>query len=95
MRVRSVIDYKGTGTTGPALIMQLEDAQRVLGREGEIRYVMISNRGDELRGAELTERVISTVNPTLRPFGLEADPVKQDALDEADAEGNACISVFT
>jgi putative ABC transport system permease protein len=95
VRVRSVVDYKGTGTTGPALIMQLKDAQRVLGREGEIRYVMISNRGDEIDGARLTEQVISTVNPTLRPFGLEADPIKQDALDEADAEGNAFMSVFT
>ena len=95
VRVRSIVDYKGTGTTGPALIMQLEDAQRVLDREGEIRYVMISNRGDELAGAKLTEQVISAVGPTLRPFGLEADPVKQDALDEADAEGNAFMSVFT
>ena len=75
--------------------MPLEAAQTVLDREGEIRYVMISNRGDERRRAQLTDEVIATVNPTLKPFGLEADPVKQDALDEADAEGNAFMSVFT
>jgi putative ABC transport system permease protein len=93
--VRAIVDYKGTGSDGPALIMPLDAAQTVLDRDGEIRYVMISNRGDELSGAALTDEVIATVNPTLRPFGLEADPVKQDALDEADAEGNAFMSVFT
>src|SRR5918994_1577319 len=91
-RVRAVVDYKGTGTDGAALIMPLEAAQTVLHRTGEIRYVMISNVGDELTGAKLTKEVIAAVNPTLKPFGLEADPVKQDALDEADAEGNAFMT---
>jgi putative ABC transport system permease protein len=94
-RVREIVDYKGTGTTGPALIMPLHAAQSVLDRPGQIRYVMVSAQGDELGGAKLTDRVIAAVNPTLRPFGLEADPVKQDALDEADAEGNAFMAVFT
>src|SRR5918995_294069 len=94
-RVRAVVDYKGTGTDGAALIMPLEAAQTVLHRIGEIRYVMISNVGDELTGANLTDEVIAAVNPTLKPFGLEADPVKQDALDEADAEGNAFMTLFT
>src|SRR5215207_3066361 len=94
-RVRAVVDYKGTGTDGAALIMPLEAAQTVLHRTGEIRYVMISNVGDELTGAKLTKEVIAAVNPTLKPFGLEADPVKQDALDEADAEGNAFMTLFT
>ena len=94
-RVRAIVDYKGTGTDGAALIMPLEAAQAVLHRPGEIRYVMISNRRDELGGVGLTDKVIATVNPTLKPFGLEADPVKQDALDRANAEGNAFMSLFT
>jgi putative ABC transport system permease protein len=94
-RVAAVVDYKGTGTDGAALIMPLEAAQTVLHRTGEIRYVMISALGGELDGVSLTDEVIATVNPTLKPFGLEADPVKQDALEAADAEGNAFMSVFT
>ena len=94
-RVRAVVDYEGTGTDGAALIMPLGAAQTVLHRQGQIRYVMISNLGDELGGVGLTDEVVSAVNPTLRPFGLEADPVKQDALDRADAEGNAFMSLFT
>jgi putative ABC transport system permease protein len=94
-RVRAIIDYDGTGTDGGALLMQLPEAQRLLRREGEIKHVLISNIGDELSGAELTDEVIAAVNPTLKPFGLEADPVKQDALEQADAEGNAFMTMFT
>jgi putative ABC transport system permease protein len=94
-RVRAIVDYDGTGTDGGALLMQLPEAQRLLRREGEIKHVLISNIGDELSGAELTDEVIAAVNPTLKPFGLEADPVKQDALEQADAEGNAFMTLFT
>jgi putative ABC transport system permease protein len=94
-RVRAIVDYKGTGTDGPALLMPLDAAQTILHRDGQIRYVMISALGGALDGAARTDEVIAAVNPTLKPLGLEADPVKQDALDEADAEGNAFMSVFT
>jgi putative ABC transport system permease protein len=94
-RVRAIVEYKGTGTNGGALMMQLPEAQRLLRRKGEIKHVLISNKGDELSGAALTDRVIATVNPTLKPFGLEADPIKQDALEAADAEGNAFMTMFT
>jgi putative ABC transport system permease protein len=94
-RVRAIVDYKGTGTDGAALIMPLSAAQAVLHRSGEIKHVLISNRGNELSGAALTDEVTAAVNQTLRPFALEADPVKQDALEAADAEGNAFMTLFT
>jgi putative ABC transport system permease protein len=94
-RVRAIVDFDGTGTDGAALLMPLAAAQTVLDRPGEVKHILISNRGDDLSGAELTDEVIAAVNPTLRPFELEADPVKQDALEAADAEGNAFMSVFT
>ena len=93
--VRAVVDYRGTGTDGAALLMPLAAAQEVLDRAGEIKYVLISNRGDDITGAELTDEVVAAVTPTLKPYGLEADPVKQDALDEADAQGNAFMRLFT
>ena len=88
-------DYKGTGTDGAALIMPLAAAQEVLHRTGEIKHVLISNRGDELAGAELTDEVTAIVNPVVTPRGLEVDPIKRDALEAADAEGNAFMSIFT
>jgi putative ABC transport system permease protein len=94
-RVREIVDYRGTGTDGAALIMPLAAAQTMLDRAGELKHVLISNRGDELSGAALTDEVTAAVNETLKPFALEADPVKQDALAAADAEGNAFMTLFT
>jgi putative ABC transport system permease protein len=93
--VRAVVDYEGAGTDGAALLLPLDAAQQLLGREGEIKHVLISNRGDELSGAEFTEEVTAIVDPVIAPLGLEVDPVKQEALEAADAEGNAMMAMFT
>ena len=93
--VREIVDYEGAGTDGAALLLPLDAAQRLLDRVGEIKHVLISNRGDELAGAELTDEVTAIVNPVVTPRGLEVDPIKRDALEAADAEGNAFMSVFT
>jgi putative ABC transport system permease protein len=93
--VRAIVDYEGAGTDGAALLLPLDAAQALLHREGEIKHVLISNRGDELSGAELTNEVTAIVDPVVAPLGLEVDPVKQDALEAADAEGNAMMALFT
>jgi putative ABC transport system permease protein len=93
--VRAIVDYEGAGTDGAALLLPLDAAQALLHREGEIKHVLISNRGDELSGAELTDEVTAIVDPVVAPLGLEVDPVKQDALEAADAEGNAMMALFT
>jgi putative ABC transport system permease protein len=93
--VREIVDFEGAGTDGASLLLPLDAAQRLLHREGEIKHVLISNRGDELTGAALTDEVSKIVDPVVKPLGLEVDPVKQDALDTADAEGNAFMSLFT
>ncbi|HEX7256216.1 MAG TPA: FtsX-like permease family protein [Gaiellaceae bacterium] len=95
VRVREIVDYEGAGTDGSALLLPLDAAQRLLDRVGEIKHVLISNRGDELAGADLTEQVTTIVEPVVAPHGLEVDPVKEDALEAADAEGNAFMMLFT
>ena len=95
VRVREIVDYEGAGTDGAALLLPLDAAQQLLGRVGEIKHVLISNRGDELAGAELTDEVTAIVNPVVTPRGLEVDPIKRNALEAADAEGNAFMSIFT
>jgi putative ABC transport system permease protein len=95
VRVREIVDYQGGGTDGAGLMLPLDAAQRLLDREGEIKHILISNRGDELTGAELTDDVARIIEPVVEPRGLELQPIKQDALDVADAEGNAFMTLFT
>ena len=95
VRVRAVVDYQGAGTDGAGLMLPLDQAQRLLHRKGEIKHVLISNRGGDMSGASLTDEVSRIVTPVVEPLGLEVEPVKQDALELADAEGNAFMSLFT
>ncbi len=95
VRVRSIVDYQGGGTDGPGVMLRLDAAQRLLGHEHQIKHILISNRGDELSGAALSDEVAEIVRPVLRSPGLEIDTVKKDVLKEADVEGNAFMSLFT
>jgi putative ABC transport system permease protein len=91
VRVRDVISYQGSGTSDQGLLMPLGPAQRLLGKPGLIKLVFVANHG----GVGATDRVISLLQPSLAPLGLEADNSKQDALELADTQGAAFMSMFT
>ena len=55
---RPIVDYDGAGSDGAAVLLPLARAQALLGREGEIRQVLVSNRGDATSGAALTGGVV-------------------------------------
>jgi putative ABC transport system permease protein len=95
VRVRAVVEFDGAGTADAAVLAPLATAQRLLGIPGRIEHVLVSNRGDEVEGAKLSEEVVSLLEPTLAPLGLEADAEKQDGLEIADAQGASMMSLFT
>ena len=45
MKVRAMVSYKGTGTDGAALLMPLASAQSLLGKPGQINYILVANKG--------------------------------------------------
>jgi putative ABC transport system permease protein len=94
-RVRDVVDYEGAGTADSALLLPLAQAQILLGREGLIKQVLVSNRGEGSSGVELSDQVVETLEPLEETLGLEAVDMKEDALETADEVGNAFMSFFT
>jgi putative ABC transport system permease protein len=94
-RVRAVVRFQGAGTEGAAVLLPLRRAQRLVGRPGQIEHVLVSNRGDAEAGAALSGEVVRLLAPTLASLGLEADAEKSEGLDEADAQGNAFMAMFT
>jgi len=94
-RVREVVRFDGAGTADAAMLMPLRAAQRLLGKQGRIKHVLVSNRGSGEAGVGLSERVVRALAPTIAPLGLEAVKSKQDAIEDADAAGNAFMAFFT
>src|SRR4051794_2048236 len=93
--VKDVVTYDGTGTDGAAVLMSLTTAQALTGHVDEINHILVSNNGDAASGVTLTDEVTAALNPALDPLGFEASATKQDGLDNADAQGNAFMSLFS
>jgi putative ABC transport system permease protein len=93
--VADVVDVRGTGSTQPSVLMSLATAQQMLGRDGQIRQVLISNVGGEESGVGRSDAVHDLLAPTLEPLGLEAVTTKADGLELADDVGTVFMSVFT
>jgi putative ABC transport system permease protein len=96
--VSSVVEFDGAGRaaeSGAAVLVPLAAAQALLGREGEIKHVLISNDGDEVSGARHSDSVVAALEPSLADLGLEVEPVKQDVLELADETGSVFMSFFT
>ena len=55
--VKGVLEDGGFAGIQPTMIISLERAQEIFGRTGQITSIVISNRGDELTGNELSEEV--------------------------------------
>ncbi len=95
MRVRAIVSYDGTGTDKAALLVGLSSAQSFLKHPGEIKQVLVSNRGGAVSGAALTDQVVRLLRGVVAPLGLETEKSKQDALKAADSTGAAFMSFFT
>ena len=57
LRVAGIVEKGGLAGPDPALVIPLERAQAMFGREGQINSIAVSNRGGVFAGAELSEDV--------------------------------------
>jgi putative ABC transport system permease protein len=94
-RVRDVVRFDGAGTADAALLVPLAGAQRLFGHPGEIRAVLVSNRGGTTSGAALSDDVVAQLEPVAAELDLEVQPLKKDAIDAADDMGAAFVAFFT
>jgi putative ABC transport system permease protein len=95
LHVRDVVAFRGTGTDGPAVLAPLPLAQQIVGEEGRISHVLVSNAGGEITGAAHSDEVVDLLAPALRGAGLEVVAAKQDGLDAAAEQGNTFLSLFS
>lgn len=79
--------------TAASMVVPLSQVQSIRG-SSEINFIIITNRGDAIDGAEHTQEVTAILGPVLEGTGLKAQSVKQDALDEADEGGAMFSSIF-
>jgi putative ABC transport system permease protein len=94
-RVREVVNFDGAGSPDTALLLPLGEAQRLYGKEGLVKHVLVSNRGRGEDGVGLSSEIEETLRPIVAPLGLETATAKEDAIADADEQGNAFMAFFT
>ncbi|SEO84608.1 ABC transporter permease [Trujillonella endophytica] len=93
--VRAVVTFDGGGTTEAGMLAPLGTTQAMLDRPGQVNRVLVSNDGGAFGGERYSSSVVSAATPIVAPYGLEAVPVKSDAIDDADEIGNTFMQLFT
>ena len=56
-KVKAVVDRGGIAGADSTLLLPLERAQRMFDRAGQVNLIVVSNRGDEVEGADLSDEV--------------------------------------
>jgi putative ABC transport system permease protein len=77
-----------------SIAMPLTQLQELTGNDGLINSILITHRGGEIEGAQYTKATIGNLEPLLEQLSLEANPLKQDALDTADEVGSVFFTIF-
>jgi putative ABC transport system permease protein len=81
-------------STSSSMVMPLERLQELVGEEGRINSVVVTHTGPAVEGGVGTDETVEALGPVLRENDLKAEPVKKDAIDQADEGGESFTSIF-
>lgn len=94
IKVAGIYTEGGQPSTGPAAIMSLTAAQKLLNTSEGFNAVLISGKGDKLAGAEETKDIRKRLRPIVKDTLFEVDSVKQNALDDAEENAGMFTGLF-
>ena len=94
LTVAGVYKSGANPASSSSMVMPLDRLQERVGEEGSINTVLITHTGPAIDGAAGTDDTISALRPLLEKNDLRAEPVKKDAIDQADSGGKAFTSIF-
>ncbi len=83
-----------SGEVAQSMVISAPAAQQLTGKPGLYNMVLISNQGGLFEGVGKTGAVTAALDPALAGTNLEAQPVKQKALDTAESAASSFTSIF-
>src|SRR5215203_312986 len=94
LKVAEVYESGANPASETSMVMPLEDLQELVGEEGRVNEVLITHHGPAVEGGRYTHTTVDEIRPVLSANGLEADPVKKEAIDQADTRGEIFSTLF-
>jgi putative ABC transport system permease protein len=94
VKVAGIYESGANPASEISMVMPLADLQRLVGEEGKINEVLVTHGGPAVEGGRFTDETVDEIGPVLSSNDLEADPVKKDAIDRADSQGEIFSTLF-
>ena len=94
LTVSGVYESGANPASSTSMVMTLQRLQERVGEEDRINTVLITHKGPAVEGAAGTDATIDKLAPFLEENDLKAEPVKKDAIDQADQGGETFTSIF-
>ena len=94
LKVAGVYESGANPASETSMVMPLEDLQKLVGEEGRVNEILITHHGPAVEGGRYTDTTVDEIRPVLSANGLEADPVKKEAIDQADTRGEIFSTLF-
>jgi putative ABC transport system permease protein len=94
LEVAGIYESGANPASDTSMVMPLDELQKLTGNEGRINEVLITHRGPSVEGGAHTSATVEALKPLLKDNDLKADPIKKDALDQADEAGEQFSSIF-
>ena len=94
LTVAGVYESGANPASSTSMVMPLQRLQERVGEEGRINAVLITHRGPAIEGAVGTGATKDALRELLEENDLQAEPVKKEAIDQADQGGETFTSIF-
>lgn len=94
LKVAGIYDSGANPASDTSMVMPLGELQKLGGEDGRVNEVLITHQGPAVEGGRYTKETVDGIRPVLSTNGLEADPVKKDAIEQADRQGEIFSTLF-
>jgi putative ABC transport system permease protein len=94
LEVAGVYESGANPASNTSMVMPLEELQKLVGEERKVNEVLISHRGQAVEGGRYTDKTLDEIESILSSNDLQADPVKKDAVEDADRLGERFSTLF-
>ena len=94
LTVAGVYEGGANPASETSMVMPLDELQKLVGEEGRVNEVLVTHRGPAVEGGRYTDETVDEIQPVLSANALQADPVKKEAIDRADTQGETFSTLF-
>jgi putative ABC transport system permease protein len=94
LTVAGVYQSGANPASSTSMVMPLQSLQERVREEGRINAVLITHKGPAIEGAAGTGATKDALRPLFQKNDLQAEPVKKEAIDQADQGGETFTSIF-